>query len=154
MKFLISSLAALTLAGPAAAQDVYAGLGLDYHFPHSGDHQVVSSGLVGITIEAGVFAIGAEAEYGLRFAGENDYDTARVRGFASYDFAGYDLRFAGGITEYYFDDDTAGGFNLGLGAQRAIGSGLILRGELIRDFVDNTFTQAITTTRAAVVYEF
>jgi hypothetical protein len=104
--------------------------------------------------DTGLFGIGAEAEYGFRVMGDNDFDTARVRGWLSYDWADYSFRFAGGVTEYYFDDDTAGGFNFGLGVERDVSANLSLRGELIRDFMDNTFTDAITTTRIAMLYRF
>ncbi len=154
MKCLFAILAAVTFGTTAAAQDAYLGAGVDYHFPHSGDAQTVTSVMGGLGFDAGLFGIGAEAEYGLRVAGDNDYDTARVRGWLSYDWSDYTFRFAGGISEYYFEDDTSGGFNFGLGAERDISPNLTLRGELIRDFMDNTFTEAITTTRVAVLYNF
>ena len=154
MKCLIPALIVATLGTAAAAQDAYVGAGLDYHFPHSGDAQTVASVLGGLGFDTGLFGIGAEAEYGARVGGENDYDTARVRGWLSYNWADYTFRFAGGISEYYFDDDNAGGFNFGLGAERDVSPNLTLRGELIRDFMDNIFTDAITTTRVAVIYNF
>ncbi len=63
---------------------------------------------------------------------------------------------SGGITEYYFaeDDDNAGGFNFGLAAERDLSSNLTLRGGFIRDFMDDIFTDAITTTQVAVLYNF
>ncbi len=154
MKCLIPVVIAATLGSASFAQEAYVGAGVDYHFPHSGDAQTVTSAIAGLGFDTGFFGIGAEAEYGLRVAGDNDYDTARVRAWLSYDWADYTFRFAGGVTEYYFEDDNAGGFNFGLGAQRDISPNLTLRGELIRDFMDNIFTDAITTTRVAVLYNF
>lgn len=154
MKCLFVVLAAATFGTTAAAQDAYVGAGVDYHYPHSGDAQTVTTVIGGLGFDTGLFGIGAEAEYGLSVAGDNDYDTARVRGWLSYDWSDYTFRFAGGISEYYFEDDTAGGFNFGLGAQRDISPDLTLRGELIRDIMDNTFTDAVTTTRVAVLYNF
>ncbi|MEL6684846.1 MAG: hypothetical protein AAFN63_09355 [Pseudomonadota bacterium] len=154
MKCLIPFVIAATLGSASFAQEAYVGAGVDYHFPHSGDAQTVTSAIAGLGFDTGFFGIGAEAEYGLRVAGDNDYDTARVRGWLSYDWADYTFRVAGGISEYYFEDDNAGGFNFGLGAQRDISPNLILRGELIRDFMDNIFTDAVTTTRVAVLYNF
>lgn len=154
MNRLIPVALATMLGTTALAQDAYVGAGVDYHFPHSGDAQTVTSGLVGLGFDTGLFGIGAEAEYGLRIAGDNDYDTARVRAWLSYDWSDYTFRFAGGVTEYYFDDDNAGGFNFGLGAERDLSPNLTLRGELIRDFMDDIFTDAITTTRVAVLYNF
>ena len=154
MNCLIPVVIAATFGSASFAQEAYVGAGVDYHFPHSGDAQTVTSAIAGLGFDTGFFGIGADAEYGLRVAGDNDYDTARVRGWLSYDWADYTFRVAGGISEYYFEDDNAGGFNFGLGAQRDISPNLILRGELIRDFMDNIFTDAITTTRVAVLYNF
>ncbi|EBA12472.1 outer membrane protein [Roseobacter sp. CCS2] len=154
MKRLIPVIIAATLGSAAFAQEAYVGAGVDYHFPHSGDAQTVTSGIAGLGFDTGLFGIGAEAEYGLRVAGDNDYDTARVRVWVSRDWADYTFRFAGGVTEYYFEDDNAGGFNFGLGAEREVSPNLTVRGELIRDFMDNIFTDAVTTTRIAVLYNF
>lgn len=154
MKPLIPTVLAATLGTAVQAQDVYVGGSLDYHFPHSGDAQTVGSLIAGLGIDAGPFAMIGEAEYGAQIAGDNDYDTARVRILGSYDWGDFTLRAGGGITEYYFDDDTAGGFNFGFGAERAVTDTLTVRGELIRDFMDNTFTDAVTTTRVAVLYNF
>lgn len=154
MKKLTITIAAALLGTAVHAQDVYVAGALDYAFPHSGDDQYTGSLIAGMGIGAGPFAIGAEVEAGLQVAGDNDYDTARVRIWTSYDWSDYTFRVAGGVTEYYFSDDTAGGYNAGLGVARDLSSNLSLRGELIRDFMDNTFTAAVTTTRVAVVYTF
>ncbi|MEJ8561177.1 hypothetical protein QTO30_08050 [Yoonia sp. GPGPB17] len=154
MKRLIPFVIAATLGSAASAQEAYVGAGVDYHFPHSGDAQTVTSAIAGLGFDTGLFALGAEAEYGLRIAGDNDYDTARVRVWVSRDWADYTFRVAGGVTEYYFEDDNTGGFNAGLGAEREVSPNLTVRGELIRDFMDNTFTEAVTTTRIAVLYSF
>lgn len=147
---IFTSLAATALH----AQDVYVGAGLDYMYPHSGDAQTVGSAIAGLEIDAGPFSVIGEAEYGAQIAGDNDYDTARVRVLGSYDWGDLTLRAGGGITEYYFDDDTASGYNFGLGAERVLTDTLTLRGEFIRDFMDNTFTAAVTTTRIALLYTF
>ncbi len=154
MKTLIPVIVAATLANVAQAQDVYVGGSLDYHFPHSGDAQTVGSLIAGLEIDAGSFSIIGEAEYGVQVAGDNDYDTARVRVLGSYDWGDYALRAGGGITEYYFGEDSAGGYNFGFGAERTVSANMSVRGELIRDFMNNTFTSAVTTTRVAVVYNF
>ena len=154
MKRLALVIIVAALGSAAVAQDAYVGAGIDYHYPHAGDAQTVTSAIAGLGFDTGYFGIGAEAEYGLRVAGDNDYDTARVRGWLSYDWSDYTFRVAGGITEYYFEDDNTGGFNAGIGAQREVSPNLTLRGEFIRDFMDNTFTSAITTTRVAVLYSF
>ncbi len=154
MKRLIPIIIAATLGTAASAQDAYLGVGVEYLYPHSGDGQNVASGIAGLGFDTGLFGVGAEAEYGFRVTGGNDYDTARVRAWVSYDWADYSFRFAGGVTEYYFEDDNAGGFNFGLGAERDVSPNLTLRGELIRDFMDDTFTEAVTTTRIAMLYKF
>mgnify|MGYP000628015446 CR=1 FL=1 len=154
MKRLIPVIIAATFGSAAYGQDAYVGAGVDYHYPHSGDAQTVTSAIAGLGFDTGLFGIGAEAEYGVHVAGDNDYDTARVRGWVSYDWADYTFRVAGGVTEYYFADDNAGGFNAGLGVERDLSPNLAIRGEVIRDFMDNIFTDAITTTRVAVLYSF
>lgn len=154
MKTLIAALTFAALGTGAQAQDFYVGGTADYHFPHSGDAQTVASVVAGMGLGSGAFGIGAEAEAGFRIAGDNDYDTSRVRIWTSYDWGDYTLRFAGGVTEYYFDAGTAGGFNFGLGAERAMSDTLTLRGEFIRDFMDTDFTSDVTTTRVAVIYNF
>ena len=154
MKPLIPAVFAATLASAATAQEVYVGGSVDYHFPHSGDAQTVGSVIASLGIDAGPFAVIGEAEYGAQIAGDNDYDAARVRVLGSYGWGDYTLRAGGGITEYYFSDDTSGGYNFGFGAERAVTDTLTVRGELIRDFMDSTFTAAVTTTRLAVLYNF
>jgi hypothetical protein len=154
MKHLISVIAALTLGTAAQAQDAYVGAAVDYHFPHSGDAQTVGSLVAGLGFDAGYVAVGAEAEAGFQIAGDNDYDTARVRLWTSYDWADYTFRAAVGVTEYYFEDSNAGGNNAGLAVERALTDTLSLRGEFIRDFMDNNFTEAVTTTRVGVFYNF
>ncbi len=154
MKTLIAALAFAALGTAAQAQDIYVGATADYHFPHSGDGQTVGSIVAGLGLGSGPIALGAEAEAGFRIAGDNDYDTARVRIWTSYDWGDYTLRFAGGVTEYYFDGGNAGGFNFGFGADRALTETLSVRGELIRDFMDTDLTTDVTTTRIGVVYHF
>ncbi len=154
MKCLFPFVIAATVGSAAHAQDAYVGAGLDYHYPHSGDGQTVTSVIGGLGFDTGYFGIGAEAEYGLRVGGDNDYDTARVGGWLSYDWSDYTFRVSGGITEYYFEDDNAGGFNFGLAAEREVSPNLVLRGGFIRDFMDDIFTEAVTTTRVAVLYSF
>jgi hypothetical protein len=154
MKTLAVALFAATLGTAAQAQEIYVGGGFDYMFPHSGDAQTVTSVIAGFGIETGGMGLGAEIDAGARVAGSNDYETLRVRILASYDWNDYTIRVGGGVTEYYFGDDTSGGYNAGFGAERALTPNIALRGELIRDFMDNTFTAAITTTRVAVLYSF
>ena len=154
MKTLAAAALAVSLSTAAYAQEVYVGAGLDYMYPHSGDAQTVGSLIAGFGIETGPYSLGAEVDAGWQVAGENDYDTLRVRILAGYDWGDYTIRVGGGATEYYFADDTSGGFNAGFGAERAITPNIVVRGELIRDFMDNTFTAALTTTRVAVLYSF
>ncbi len=154
MKTLTAALTVLALGTAAQAQDLYVGATADYHFPHSGDAQTVGSIVAGPGLGSGPIALGAEVEAGFRIAGENDYDTSRVRIWTSYDWGDYRLRFAGGVTEYYFGGGTAGGYNFGLGAERALSDRLVLRGEVIRDFMDTGLTSDVTATRIGVIYSF
>lgn len=154
MRIFLTTLTALWLGTAASAQDVYVGGSVDYLLPHAGDSQTVTSAIVGMGFDTGYFSIGAEADYGLRVGGDNDYDTARVRGWLGYDWGDYTVLAGGGITEYYFEDSTSGGFHAMLGPERALTPDLTLRGVFIRDFMDNNFTSAITASRIAVLYQF
>ena len=154
MNRLIPAALAVMIGSAASAQDVYVGAGIDYMRPHAGDTQTVTSAIAGMGFDAGMVDVGAEAEYGLRVAGDNDYDTARVRGWVSYDWGHYTIRAGGGITEYYFGDTNYGGYHAMLGAERALTENLSVRGEFIRDFVDDAFAAGITATRIGVVFNF
>ena len=154
MNRLIPAALATLLGTAAAAQDLYVGGSVDYMRPHEGDTQIVTSAIAGMGFDAGLVGVGAEAEYGLRVGGDNDYDTARVRGWVSYDWGHYTLRAGGGITEYYFGDTNYGGYHAMLGAERALTENLSVRGEFIRDFVDDAFVAGITATRIGVVFNF
>ncbi len=154
MKSLALCAALCVLGTGAAAQDIYAGGSIDYLQPHDGDTQFVTSAIAGLGFETGLFGVGAEADYGVHVGGDNDYDTARVRAWVSYDWGDYTIRAGGGITEYYFDDANFGGYHAMLGAERALTDQLSLRGEFIRDFVDDAFVAGITATRIGVVYNF
>ena len=154
MKRLIPAAVFMLIGTAAAAQDVYVGGTVEYLRPHEGDTQVVGSAIAGMGFDAGLVGVGAEAEYGLHAGGDNDYDTARVRGWVSYDWGHYTLRAGGGITEYYFGDTNYGGYHAMLGAERALTENLSVRGEFIRDFVDDAFDAGITATRFGVVFNF
>jgi len=152
--FVPAALVAL-VGSAAAAQDLYVAGSVDYMLAHDGDTQVAASGIAGMGFDAGLVGVGGEAEYGLQTgAGDVAYDTARVRVWLSYDWGVFALRAGGGITEYYFDDANFGGYHAMLGAERALTDSLSLRGEFIRDFVDDAFDAGITTTRVGVVFNF
>ena len=154
MNRLIPAVVFSLISTAVAAQDLYVGGSVDYMRPHEGDTQIVTSAIAGMGFDAGLVGVGAEAEYGLRVGGDNDYDTARVRGWVSYDWGHYTLRAGGGITEYYFGDTNYGGYHAMLGAERALTENLSVRGEFIRDFVDDAFVAGITATRVGVVFNF
>lgn len=154
MNRLIPAAVFSLISTAVAAQDLYVGGSVDYMRPHEGDTQFVTSAIAGMGFDAGIVDVGAEAEYGLRVGGDNDYDTARVRGWVSYDWGHYTLRAGGGITEYYFGDTNYGGYHAMLGAERALTENLSVRGEFIRDFVDDAFVAGITATRIGVVFNF
>ena len=62
MKMLISAAVGAILSTTVYAQEAYVGGSLDYHFPHSGDAQIVGSLIGGLVIDAGPFAVVGEAE--------------------------------------------------------------------------------------------
>ena len=154
MKILTTAAIATLIGSAAVAQDLYVGGSVDYMRPHEGDTQIVSSAIAGMGFDAGLVGVGAEAEYGLHIGGDNEYDAARVRGWVSYDWGHYTIRAGGGITEYYFEDTNYGGYHAMLGAERALTDSLSVRGEFIRDFVDDAFVAGITATRIGVVFNF
>ena len=154
MKKLLPIAFATLLGTAATAQDAYVAGALDYMLPHDGDTQFVGTAMAGLVFDAGLFGVGGEAEYGLNVGGDADYDTARARAWVSYDWGDYTIRAGGGITEYYFANENFGGFHALLGAERALSEALSIRGEFIRDFVDDAFVAGITTTRVGVVFNF
>ncbi|WP_458791296.1 hypothetical protein [Yoonia sp. MH D7] len=153
MKFT-TLLAALVCAGTSAsAQDIYAGVALDYGLPHSGDAQTAASLLVGGSYSLGTMAIAGEAEYGAAATFGGDYDTARLRLIGSYDFGSVTALASLGGTYYDAGADTFTGYNFGVGAQMPITGALDIRGEIMRDMMDDYGTN-VTTTRLAAIYTF
>ena len=155
MKRCILGLCMALIGSAASAQEFYAGGSLDYLFPHSGSSETVAGVIGGVGLSTrSPFGYGAELEYGLRIAGGSDFDTQRFRVWGDYDLAKVSLRVAGGYTRYDFGSDDADGFNLGVGVERDFSQRITARGEFIRDFLDDNFTDAVTTTRVAVFYNF
>ncbi len=153
MKITTLAAAFLCAGSAASAQDIYAGVALDYGLPHSGDAQTAASLLIGGSYSLGTMAIGAEAEYGAAATFGGDYDTARLRLIGSYDFGSVTALASLGGTHYDAGADTFTGYNFGLGAQMPLTSSLDLRGEIIRDMMDDYGTN-VTTTRLAAIYTF
>lgn len=155
MKTGLSILGALAIATSAQAQDFYAGGALDYAYPHSGDSQLVGSVIGGLALSNNPdLNYGAEAELGWHLAGDADYGTQRLRLWGTYDIGNVRARVAGGLTYYDIPGGDANGTNLGVGVERDFSPNVTLRGEFIRDFMDDTFTAAVTTTRIGVLYHF
>lgn len=155
MKLVVSAVLAAVVGSAASAQDFYAGVGLDYMYPHSGDSQTVGSFIGGVGLgAAGQFDYGAELEFGNHIAGDADYDTQRFRLWSTYDLGNVAVRVSGGVTQYDFDGNSPEGYNLGVGVERNFSPRVTLRGEFIRDFMEDSFSAAVTTTRVGVFYNF
>lgn len=155
MKIVISAIVAAVVGSAAYAQDFYAGATLDYLYPHSGDTQTVGSFIGGVGLGGGVaYGFGAELEFGGHLAGDADYGTQRFRLWGTYDLGEVDLRVAGGVTQYDLDSSNPEGYNLGLGVERDFTDNVTLRAEFIRDFMEDSFSAAVTTTRIGVLYNF
>lgn len=155
MKSLIFGLYMVAIGSAASAQDFYAGASLDYMYPHSGDTQTVGSFIGGVGLGRGVnYRYGAELEFGGHVAGDADYNTQRFRLWGTYDVGQVAIRVAGGVTQYDFDDANPEGYNLGIGVERDFSPRITFRGEFIRDFMEDNFTAAVTTTRVGVLYNF
>lgn len=153
MKFSILAAALAVVGSAASAQDIYAGVAFDYGTPHSGDAQSAATLLFGGAYSLGTMAIGAEAEYGAAATFGGDYDTARLRLIGSYDFGSVTALASLGGTRYDAGADTFTGYNYGLGVQVPVSNALDLRGEVIRDMMDDYGTN-VTTTRVAAIYSF
>jgi opacity protein-like surface antigen len=155
MKTLIFAICAAALGTASQAQDFYAGATLDYLYPHSGDTQTVGSFIGGVELGS-ISAIdyGAELEFGGHLAGDADYDTQRFRLWGRYDLGNVAVRVAGGVTQFDFDNSNPEGYNLGVGVENEVSQRVTLRAEVIRDFMEDTFTAAVTTTRIGVIYNF
>jgi len=145
---------AVALLGTAVqAQDVYLGVTVDYGMPKSGDSQAAASLLAGGSYDLGLAAIGAEAEYGAAAIFGGDYSTARLRAIGSFDLGEFTGLASIGGTRFGADSQSYMGYNLGIGAQFPISNALEVRGELIRDFMDD-FGSDVITTRVGAVYSF
>lgn len=145
---------AMTLAAPAAAQDVYVGAGLDYGFPHSGDSEGFASFVAGVIFDVGPIGIGVEGDVGQQISDGDERETSRVRALLTYDFGNFTGIASAGVVQYERDDQTFDGEAFGLGAQMPITDNLNGRLEFIRDFVGGDFETNVTTTRLSVLYSF
>ena len=155
MRKLIYAASAALLCTGAGAQEFYAGASLDYMLPHSGDSQTVGTLIGGVAVlSTDRYSFGAELELGQRIAGDNDYDTQRYRLWGSYPLGQVAARGSIGITQYDFDGTRAEGAHIGLGVETDVSDRVTLRGEFIRDFMDDAFTDAVTTSRIGVFYNF
>jgi hypothetical protein len=153
MKITVIAVAMALTGGAAQAQDIYAGVAFDYAYPHAGDTQTAATLLAGASFDVGTISFGAEIEYGASATFGGDYDTARLRLVGAYDFGSVTALATVGGTRYDAGADTFSGYNFGLGAQVPISDALDLRGEFIRDMMDDYGTN-VTTTRIAAVYDF
>lgn len=149
----VAVVAVVSYAGSAQAQDIYSGVALDYNLPHSGDAQQAASLLFGAKADLGQISVGAEADYGAAAAFGGDYDTARLRLMAGYELGSVTALGSLGATRFMNDVGNYDGYNVGLGVQGAISNSLDLRGEVIRDFMDDYGTN-VTTTRLSAIYSF
>lgn len=155
MKTTVIALTLTSFASIAAAQDIYAGAGFDYALPHSGDAQTLGSVIAGVTFGAGTFAYGIEGDYGTTLDATAARDTARLRALGRYDFGSFAGFAAVGVTRYDVEGgDVSNGYSVGFGAELPIGTSLALRGEMIRDFMEDPFPTDVTTTRIGLLYQF
>jgi len=155
MKRTILAATMAIAATGASAQDFYLGGSVDYAKPHSGDEQT-SVGLMG-GVEfgsGGPLGFAAQAEYSTPRAGAEDYDAARLRGLASYDFGGFAAVGGVGITRYRDGGTDYKGYNFSLGVDAKLGDGPgSVRVEMVRDIMDDYGTD-VTTTRIGYKYNF
>lgn len=153
MKITTLATAIALMAGAAQAQDIYAGVSFDYGNAQSGDDQTAASLLIGGGYDIGAFTVGAEAEYGASATFGGDYDTARLRLIGAFGFGNMTGLASIGGTQFSTDGDNLTGYNFGLGLQTPITNSLDIRGELIRDMMDDSDFNT-TTSRVAAIYSF
>lgn len=143
------------LSGSAAAQEVYVGAALDYGNPHSGAAQSSGTLLAGVAFGAGPLTFGAELDYGTPVGGDQTRDILHARALGRYDVGGLAVLASLGATQYDVAGDRSySGFNLGLGVEYPVSGRITLRGEVIRDFMDDGYPADVTTARIGVLYSF
>ena len=153
MKRLVLAAAIAFGANTALAQDAYLGVGFDFNSPATGDNQTIASISAGVTKDVSILTIGLEAEYGAASFFGGDFDTSRLRLLGYYEIGGILATASVGGTSVSDGTDSYGGYNLGIGMQIPFSDNLDLRGELLRDVMDDA-TADITTTRIAAIYKF
>lgn len=155
MKLLTIAAVILTAATAANAQDFYLGGSADYATPHSGDSQTSVGLMGGVEFGSGApLSLAAQAEYSSPMAGTDNYDAARLRGLASYDFGGFAGVAGLGATQYRDGGDNFNGFNFSLGVDVSLQNGpATVRVEMVRDLMDDYGTD-VTTTRVGYMYNF
>lgn len=154
MKISVIALAVALMGSTAQAQDIYAGVAFDYGKPHAGDDQTAASLMAGVSYDIGTLSFGAEVEYGASATFGGDYDTARLRLIGAYDFGSVTALASIGATRYDAGADTFDGYNFGIGAQMPVTSVLDVRAEIMRDMMEESFNNNVTTTRIAAIYSF
>lgn len=155
MKHLVLAAGIFTIAGAASAQDFYLGGSVDYATPHSGDAHASVGLMGGVAFNRGApLSFAGQAEYSAPLAGSDNYDAARLRGLASYDFGGFAGVGGLGVTQYRDGGTNYNGFNFSLGVDVKLQSGpATVRVEMVRDFMDDYGTD-VTTTRVGYMYNF
>ena len=177
-RFAISaSMLALIAATPAAAQEFYAGLGLEFGNNEMGDavgndydgEQTLGSVLGGVRLNAGNWFFGAEgetsvfADYDSDFFGADLDRVSRLRAIGGYDFGGFAGYAAVGGAWVEGElagaglDDSAEGMTYGIGGQYTINDRWDARLEVIHDdveFQNGTYDWENTSLRAAAIVKF
>ena len=155
MKRTILAATMAIAATSASAQDFYLGGTVDYATPHSGDEQTSVGLMGGVEFGAGgPLGFAVQGEYSTPRAATNDYDAARLRGLASYDFGGFAAVGGVGVTRYTQGSTDFDGYNFSLGVDAKLGTGPgTVRAELVRDIMDD-FGTDVTTARVGYKYNF
>ena len=98
-------------------------------------------------------SVGAEVEYGASATFGGDYDTTRLRLMGGYEFGSMTALASIGGTRFSVDDNAQTGYNFGLGLQAPITNALDVRGEIVRDIMEDGDYNT-TTSRVAAIYSF
>jgi outer membrane immunogenic protein len=173
-----ASFLALAAVTPANAQNFYVGLGLEQGWTEMNDAVGgdFDGDITALDVFGGVrfwsdnFIFGAEVEttltagYDSDFGGNEEIDrVSRLRGLVGYDFGEFSAFVAGGGTWVHGEiagsglDDSAEGWNIGVGGEYAFNDVFSVRLEAIHDqteFENGTYEWNNTAIRAGAIIKF
>jgi hypothetical protein len=151
---IVAAIASTTLAVTAQAGDIYGGIAYDLGRWHTGEQTNHGTLILGYAMQTQVGKISAEVDLGAGITGnESDYSTTRLRGLYTLPLGSFDGLASLGGTMYNDNGTTHTSVNFGIGAEKEMFNGFRVRGEAIRDLMQNDHTP-VTVLRLGVVTDF